>query len=175
VDNINTLFVACLSADGSESVLTQLDPLSPVSPLQISALTSTQTEIRRTILAADDSYRVKFMTPVRAKIPMTITALVGTSYVATDIKQKIIEAILAEFGEAAPASRRGRNHPLYQRIYALLKEKIFALSSGNSDLTVNISDSVALGVRPEMWRYMALDSLTVTVNTANVITPSWGG
>lgn len=175
VDNINTLFVACLSADGLESVLTQSDPVAAVNPVLISTLTGTQTEIRGTILAADDSYRVKFMTPVRAKIPMTVTALVGTSYVASDIRQKIIEAILAEFGEAAPASRRGRNHPLYQRVYALLKEKIAALSSGNSDLTVNITDSALLGVRPEMWRYVALDSLTVTVNTANVLTPSWGG
>ena len=177
MDNINTLFVACLSADGSEPVLMQVDPLVAVAPVLIDAdaLTGVQTEVSRVIQSADDSYRVKFMTPVRAKIPMTVTALVGTSYAAADVKQKITEAILAEFGETAAASRRGRNHPLYQRVYSLLKEKIAALSGGNSDLTVNIPDFVSLGVRPEMWRYVAADSLTVTVSTANVVTPSWGG
>jgi hypothetical protein len=100
---------------------------------------------------------------------------VATSYVASDVRQKIIEAILSEFGEAAAASRRGRNRPLYQRVYALLREKVAALSGGESDLTVNILEPEALAVRPEMWRYVATESLSVTVETVNIVTPSWGG
>ena len=176
IESINTLFVACLSATGTESVLTEVNPAVPVTPekIQEAALTDTQLAIRRTILAADDSYRVRFVTPVRSKIAMTINARVSTSYVASDVQAKIVEALLAEFGAAAAASRRGRNRPLYQRVYALLRAKVAALSGGGADLTVNMADVESLVVRPEMWRYVAADSLTVTVSTANIVTPGWG-
>lgn len=177
LDNINTLFVACLSAVGDESVLAELSPDAPVAPAIIpeASLTGAQLEIRRSILAADDSYKVRFLTPVRSKINMAITARIATSYVASDVREKIAEAILSEFGAAAAASRRGRNRPLYQRVYALLRERIAALTGGNADLTVNIVEPAALSSRPEMWRYVAADSLSITVETANIITPSWGG
>jgi len=177
LDNINTLFVACLSDVGTESILTEANPDVPVPPSVIAdgSLTVTQLEIRQSILAADDSYKVRFFTPVRSKIAMTIGAKVATSYIASDVREKIIEAIISEFGEAAAASRRGRNRPLYQRVYALLRERVAALTGGNSDLTVNIVEPASLSARPEMWRYVAADSLSVTVETANIVTPSWGG
>lgn len=177
LENINTLFVACLSGSGGESVLTEADPNTPVPPLVIAegSLTATQIEIRRAILAADDSYKVRFMTPVRSKIGMTINARVSTSYISSDVREKIIEAILSEFGETAAASRRGRSRPLYQRVYALLRERVAALTVGNADLAVNIVESASLLSRPEMWRYVSADSLSVTVESANILTPSWGG
>ena len=177
LDNINTLFVACLSEAGEESVLMEPDTSVPVPPIVISEadLTGKQVEIRRAILAADDSYKVRFFTPVRSHIAMTINARVSTSFVASDVREKIIEAVLSEFGEVAAASRRGRNRPLYQRVYALLRERVAALSSGNADLIVNIVEPAALTSRPEMWRYASAESLIVTVDTANIVTPSWGG
>lgn len=177
VENINSLFVACLSELGGESILTEADPGVPVPPTLIaeSALTATQKAIRSAILAADDSYHVKFYTPVRSKIAMTINAEVATSYIASDVREKIIEAVLGEFGQAASASKRGRNRPLYQRVYELLKRRVAALSGGKSDLTVNIADVPTIANRPEMWRYVASDSLTVTVETVNAVAKSWGG
>lgn len=177
LDNINTLFVACLSNTGAEAVLSQASDLSPVHPAVIADgnLTATQIEIKRAILAADDSYKVKFFTPVRSKINVTIKGRVSTSYVASDVKSKIEEAILAEFGETAEVSKRGRSRPLYQRVYALLRSKITALVGVGADLYVNIDDPASLLSRPEMWRFVSADSLFVTVETANIITPSWGG
>lgn len=175
VRNINTLFVACLSDDGSEDVLEQTgEPIEP-AVIDDSALTGTQVAIRRAILAADDSYRVAFYTPVRSKIAMNITARVATSYVASDVRAKIIDALLAEFGEDAAASRRGGSRALYQTVYALLKAKIPALSVGGADLVVNIEETAAILARPEMWRFVSADSLSVAVERANVITQSWGG
>lgn len=175
IGNINTLFVACQSSDGSEVVLDQTTaPVAPV-PIADDALTGTQIGIRRAILAADDSYRVAFYTPVRAKIAMTISARVATSYVASEVRAKIVEALLAEFGVEAATSRRGRSRALYQTVYALLKAKVPALSVGSADLMVSIEDPPALLVRPEMWRFVSADSLSVEVENANVITPSWGG
>lgn len=177
LDNINALFVACLSADGGEAVLTEPDPAAPIAPVKIAEedLTETQRSIRAAILAADNSYRVYFFTPVRSKISMTVSARVSTSYVASDVRQKIIEATLAEFGQTSAASRRGRNRPLYKRVYELLRQKVASLGSGDSDLTVSIVEPPSLAARPEMWRYVADDSLTITVDTANIVTPTWGG
>ena len=177
LDNINALFVACLSADGGEAVLAEEDAGAPVAPVKLAeeALTDTQRGIRAAIKAADNSYRVYFFTPVRSKIGMSISARVSTSYVATDVRQKIIEAVLAEFGQTAAASRRGRNRPLYKRVYELLRQKVPALTSGDADLTVSIDEPPSLALRPEMWRYVAADSLAVNVDTANIVTPTWGG
>ncbi|WP_292992655.1 hypothetical protein [Nitrosomonas sp.] len=176
VDNINTLFVACLSADGSEAVLTEPDPETPVTPNLIAEidLTATQKGIRNVILKADNSYRVKFMTPVRSEIAMTITATISTAYIAGDVQSQIIETILSEYGEEQPGSKRSANKPLYKRVYALLKEKIAALSDANADIKVTIANPVG-DYRPELWRYVSADSLTVTVASENVLPPSWGG
>lgn len=176
VDHINVLFVACLSSVGTEPVLHEIDAGNPVAPAQIDAaeLTETQLAIKQAILAADDSYRVKFYTPVRSEIAMTINARVSTSYVASDVRQKIIDAILREFGEGAAASRRGRNRPLYRRIYDLLRSSIPALSGGEADLAVSVDELASVELRPEMWRYVSPASLIVTVETANIVIPSWG-
>jgi len=176
-ENINALFVACLSRDGSEQVRVEDDPNTPVPPAIITndELTQTQRDIRAAILASDDSYRVHFFTPVRSKIHMTIRARVSTSYVASDVRQKVSESLMAEFGPDSAASRRGRQRPLYQRVYALLRQKVAALSDGEADLTVNIMEPESLLARPEMWRYLDTDTLNVQVETANIVTPSWGG
>jgi hypothetical protein len=175
VDNINTLFVAVLSAENNESVLTEPDPNTPLAPNTINEAnyTATQEGIKALILKADDSYRVKFLTPVRSEIVVTISAVISTSYVASDVQSKIEEAILAEYGEKAAASKRGGNQPLYKRVYALLREKVVALRDPNADMQVTIAAPVG-DYRPELWRYVSSNSLTVTVTTANIVTPSWG-
>lgn len=175
LDNINTLFVACLSQDGGEAVLPepaigQPDPQPETVPE--SELTETQKRIRAAILSADDSYKVRFVTPVRSKIAMSISAVVSTSYVATDVQGVMREVLLQEFGEESAASRRGSNKPLYQRVYALLKARIPALSDGDADLKVSIAEQEL--PRPEVWRFVSQDSLTISVVTANITTPSWG-
>jgi len=177
LSNVNALFVACLSAQGSEAVQVESNPSAPVAPIEITeaSLTATQREIRAAILTADDSYRVRFFTPVRSQISMSIRARVSTSHVAADVRHRIQEALLDEFGMASAASRRGRQRPLYQRIYALLRERVSALSDGEADLKVEITEPASLLARPEMWRYLDANSLRVSVETANIVTPSWGG
>lgn len=177
VDNINALFVACLSADGTEKTLEETDPKSPKAPTEIEEddLTDTQKEIERVILRADDSYRVRFFTPVISKIKITINATVSTSYIVSDVKSKIEEAILEEYGKESAASRRGQQQPLYRQVYELLKNKVAALTDGNADLTVSIDNGEGVGVRPELWRFVDESSLTVTVQTTNIIQHTWGG
>lgn len=175
LESMNALFVACLSATGDEALRVETDPGTPVAPeiIDDEALTATQIQIRQKIAEADDSYRVRFVTPVRSPISLSIQATVATSYVASSVAEQIRALILSEFGEAAAAARRGRNKPLYARVYELLRKQVAALSTGGADFKVQIDDSAVL--RPELWRYVAPESLMVTVQTANVITPAWGG
>lgn len=175
-DNINAIFVACLGRDGQETVLDGgMDPAAVPPPARITALTDKQRAIRDAIRAADDSYRVYFLTPVRAPISLTISATVPTSYVSSDVRRRIMEVILTEYGEHSQAARRGRNQPRYQSIYSLLRQRVPALGVGSADLRLSIVSAPGLANRPELWRYVSPESLTVSVETANIVAPSWGG
>ena len=174
--NINAIFVAVLSDGATEQVLTETDPAAPVAPALIADadLTATQNAILAKIAEADDAYRVRFYTPVRSFISMQVAANVATSYVATAVRDQIVTAILDEYGETSAAARRGRNRPLYQRIYALLRERVPALSAGGeSDIQVAISETEPLLSRPELWRYVSPDSLSVTVTQSNIQAAAW--
>ena len=174
-ENINSIFVACMSAVGDEATLTQPDPAVLVPPDRIPdyALTATQTAIKNAILLADDSYRVWFVTPVRSLINMTLTARVPASYQSAVVRGQIIDALVAEFGITSPSARRGKIRPLHQTVYALLKQQIAALSGIGADMALTISDPDEILIRPEMWRYVTDDSLDVTVTTENVSDRSW--
>lgn len=121
------------------------------------------------------SYRVRFFTPVRAKIRVEIDAKISTSYAANSVKNQITAALLEVFGEASYGSRRGRNQPLHKQVFDILKLKIPAISSeSRSDARVYITDPSSV-YRPENWSYMTEDSLTITIDNINVVTASsWG-
>lgn len=169
IKNINCLFIACVSADETEAVATG----TTTAEIDEDDLTATQNKIKQTIKAADDSYRIRFFKPVISPIGITISATVSTSYIASEIKEKIIEVLLAEYGKESASSRRGQNKILYRKIYSLLREKISALSEGDSDLTVEIEDYDTQINKPELWRYVSSSSLDVTVSTSNITTGSW--
>lgn len=171
IDNINTLFVACLSQSGEEAVLQDGET---AIMLKEHELTPTQKAIRNTILMADNSYRVRFYTPVRYLIAAEIHAYVPTSYVAYSVKDQIVALLIEAFGEQSTHARRGMNQPLYKQIYDLLRLKIPALSPENrSDAKVYLEDSASL-YHPEYWGYLTPESLTVTVDSINVTSPAWG-
>ena len=175
VDNINCLFVACLSQAGGERMLEEGEERQEPEEIPELDLTQTQIEIRRCIQAADDSYRVRFFTPVVKKIAVSITAKVSTSYLVSDVRAKIREAILSAYGKDAAGSRKGNQTPLYRQVYQLLREKIPALTDGEADLQVSIPAAETTSVRPETWRYVDDDSLEVSVKQTNVIVHAWGG
>lgn len=175
LDSINTLFVACLSADGGEDVLWQAHGQS-VAPRMLAEdeLTVEQRAIRDKIRTADDSYKVRFYTPVRAEIPLTVEAIIASTYSEATVREQIGDALLEAFGERAAQSQRGQALPLYQQIYRLLRERVPALQIGRADLRVLIDEGMQASSRPELWRYVSPASLTVRVSAGNVITPHWG-
>lgn len=177
VDNVNALFVACLSEGGTERVLNDAVGVEVTQPEEIkeSDWTETQQGIYRAIKAADDSYRVRFFTPVIQKIKIKISAQIPSNYLPSDVKAKIQEAILEKYGKSSAAARRGQLRPLYRDVYALLRQKIVALSDGDADLQVSIIDEGENRIRPELWRFVDAESLDIKVTASNVVTHSWGG
>ena len=174
IRSINCLFVACQS-DSNELTITELPGTTEV-PIEIREinLSAEQIAIKNTLLAADDSYRVRFYTPVISLINMTVSAVVATSYLASTVRQAIIDALIEEFGATSYNAKRGMNRPRHKRVYEVLRDKIPALDDENSDFSVEIEDAGASTTRPELWRYVSEDSLTVTVETANISAQSWG-
>lgn len=175
VDNINALFVAMSSTPGAETILTQSAgefvvgqrvPDGNLSPAQLT--------VKKTLINADDSYRIYFVTPVQAFIGVTLNAKIAPSYVAGDVASQIKAVILESYGARSKPARRGYNKPLHQRIYALLREKVPALSNAESDWTVSIDMPQDWQTRPEMWVYVDSSTLNVTVETVNIIQPTWG-
>ncbi|MGL5452400.1 MAG: hypothetical protein ACRDBT_08385, partial [Aeromonas sp.] len=173
LDNINALFIACVSSIGDEQSLSETAG-QVVTPIKLTELTVSQEQIKERIRLADDSYRVYFYTPIRFEISVQIQANVATSYDDGVVREQISAVILDNFGSLAPQSRRGQSAPLYQQIYQLLRDKVPALSVGRADLRVAI-DQQASDPRPELWRYVSEASLQVTVSTGNVLTPYWRG
>lgn len=175
VNNINCLFIAMLSEVGDEQVLNyDAEANTKLVEINNENLTTTQLAVKKTILKADNSYRIRFFTPIKYKIKVSINATISSSYIATAIKEQIIETILNNYGEHTLNSKRGRLKVNYQRIYALLKEHIDAFSTGDADFTLFVESNSKLDDLPEMWKFISPNSLNVVVKTANVTIPSWG-
>jgi len=169
--NINTLFVACYY--DTETIKPEPNPSAQITPDPITDLTSRQVEIRDLISGTDDSYRVKFLTPVKSEIIMSVTATISTAYSVDTTRGLILGVLTAEFGINSPAATRGLNKPLYQRIYKILRSEVPALKDANSDVRVTITGHPNPN-RPELWRHVAEGSLTIDVNQANITQTGWG-
>ena len=177
VDNVNALFVACLSESGEETVLNDAEGSEITRPQEIFSpeWTKMQEGVFKAIQAADDSYRVRFFTPVIQKIKIKVDARIPSSYMPSSVKAQIVEAIIDQYGKTSCRAKCGQLRPLYRDIYALLKKKIVALNDGDADLRVVIEDEGESKPRPELWRFVDETSLTVNVAASNVVTHSWGG
>lgn len=170
LDNINTLFVACASPTGAEIVLSEGEYAYQI---QERYLTPLQKAIRDKILYADNSYRVRFFTPVKVALRLEIEATIPTSYPAHAVRAQIVQALLDEFGDIRANARRGRNVPLYKQIYDILRLKVSALSPANrSDARVLIQNQDSVS-HPEYWLYLTESGLNITVTPINSVNTYW--
>lgn len=176
IDNINTIFIAAMSAAGTELTKQQSTGQENVAPdkIEAAALTETQKSIAAKVLEVDDSYKVQFYTPVLAKIQAQITASVGNAYQAAVIKKQIQTVVLSEFGKDSFFAKKGGQRLTLQRIYTLLRQKIVALTDLGADLQVQITEPNNWKALPEIWRFISEDSLDVQVQTDTSNSAAWG-
>jgi hypothetical protein len=155
INNINRLFVAFATSDGS-------DP------------TYIKTQIKKIIAAADDSYWVKFVDEVETPLPVTINAQVSVVHDPADVTAEIISEVLAIYGKGAAATKRGMLTLSTKKINSTLtdsKTGVVALQDDGSDLQIVIPASV--GLLPEQYRYVTAASLTVNVTQATYNDGMW--
>jgi hypothetical protein len=151
VQNINRLFVSAL-----------MDGVDP---------TWMQTEIKRIIAAADDSYWVKFVPAVETELPMTVNAQVSVVHDTGDVTAKIRSQVYALYGRDAPAAKQGMLRLNSKRVTEALKKNIVALQDEGADFQVSIPDQS--GAKPEQYRYVSEASLTVNVTQATYNDGMW--
>jgi hypothetical protein len=170
VNNINTLFVSFSS--GTEPFLTGETTQPTVIPT--ANIGSVGNAILSTIKKADDSYKVVFYTPVKVKIPITITATIASSYRVEDVRDQITAALLANYGETSQTAKQGGSifDLRHQAVYTLLKNSVPALSGGGSDFTASIGAQTS-NPEPALWRYIAPDSIAINLTVSAIVSPMW--
>lgn len=154
VDNINRLFVAVVPVDGAD-------------------LEDTRAQIKRIILAADDSYDVLDVDTVDQTIGMTITAEVARIHDTDAVKQQIIDLIVASYGQSSAVTQAGMLVIQTKAVYKLLRDNIQALQDDGADYSVTIEAPPDV-LLPEQYRYVTAESLTVTVTPADYNLGQWG-
>ena len=171
VFNVNTLFVACLGAEGNEITQLRTDQQTQGEEVVRENWTPLQQQIEATILRADDSYRVRFFTPLREPRAWRIEALVGSAYVPSVVAQRIRALILDLYGES---SLRQSGALAVQEIYANLRAGVPEIAEPGADVTIYLPEPDESDPPPETWRYVTDDLLTINVQAVTVSPPSWG-
>lgn len=154
IDNVNTLFVAVLPPAGGD-------------------LTATQDDISETILAADDSYKIKFYDVVDREIAVSVDAFVAVVNDPAVVASQIKSAIIALYGADTAAAKRGMLVVQNKAISDTLRAKVPALADAVSDLKVSI-DAALPSLLPEHRQFVSDASLTVNVFPVRENIGNWG-
>lgn len=154
VHNINRLFVTVVPADG----VTQ---------------ESIEAEIVRIIREADDSMRVSFVPRVIQLYAVSITAWVSVVHDPALVEAQIRQVLIDEYGPGSRAAQRGQELPRFKVIHELLSRKVEALRGSEADFDVVIPADV-VAPRPENWRYVDNNSITVSIQIATANLSQFG-
>jgi hypothetical protein len=152
-DNINKLFVSFVPPVGGDQAAYEA---------QITAL----------IQGADDSYKIGFVAANVIKIVAGVNATIARVYDQVAVTQQIIDVILAQYGQLAPAVTFGQFTVQNKVINQLLRANVPALQDSASDYSVTLAP--VTGQLPEDYRFMDTTSLTVTVTLSKYTAGSWG-
>ncbi len=151
VNNINRLFVSALMDNVDTTWM--------------------QNEIRRIIKAADDSYWIKFVTPVEVAVPITVNAQVSVVHDVGDVQAKIRAVIYSLYGRDSEAAKKGMLMLNNKLISDALRKQVAALQDTGSDFQVVIPAQSSM--LPEQFRYVSAASLTVNVTQSTYNDGMW--
>lgn len=156
VDNINTLFVAF-----------ELYANSPLNRADV------QQQMIEAIQAADDSYKVKFVAPVVAKVQCQIQGTISRIYDLEQTKSQIIALLLSHYGKENIHVSLGRHTVKHKNIADLLSKNIQAISDQRGDFKVSVT--VGGDNRPELFRFMDESSIQVDLTYDGYENHRWEG
>lgn len=141
LDNINTLFVSF----DKTGIATK----------------TAQENIKEIIYSADNSYKIKFVEPVKIKINVQIKLTLAPMHDESAVKSQIINFLLDKYGATSEWAKNGAGRINSQNTIKMLREKIPALQDGVSDIVLTVSESISKRL-PEHWRYVTENSISIT-------------
>ena len=139
VDNINTLFVSFLK-DGIQNE-------------------EAQNQISRIIHAADNSYRIKFVSTVEQKININIQLTLAPMHDEGSVRKQIKVHLIKQYGKNSSWARQGNQRINWQNTIKYLRENITQLQDGISDIAITIEQTQ--NTLPETFAYVAEDSINI--------------
>lgn len=140
IANINTLFVSFNKADMDKN--------------------TAKSQITEIIQAADNSYKIQFVEPIRAVINININLQLAPMHDESAVKSQIITYLTETYGEKSDWSKQGAGRINTQNTIKALRERIVALQDGVSDISLSASESVSKRL-PEHWRYVEEKSIAI--------------
>lgn len=156
VDNINTLFVSFELPLGS--ALTR---------------SAVEAQIKSVILNADDSYKIKFVTPVVEKIQINVSGNIARIYDSEQVTAQIKDVLITEYGQNSFSTKQGKVIVKNKEISDLLRQKVAAIADSRGDFDVTVG-ALRNGA-PEVFRYADNASITVNLSFDNYENNVWGG
>lgn len=141
LDSMNALFIAARK-DGVDDATLRAD-------------------IERIVMAADNSYRIRWVAVQELEVPVTVVLSVPDVYDRLAIARQAREIILEQYGRDSTWAKRGSGRVLYRRITSLLQSRIEASRAEDADIVVTVADEATL--LPETYRYVSTASLSITV------------
>lgn len=141
LDNINTLFVSFLK-DGM-------------------ATDEAQTQIRRIIARADNSYKVRFVAAVERHIDIDVRLFLAPMHDEAAVRQKITLWLLGRYGRESAWARKGGQRINWQQTVKGLRESIAELQDGISDVSVTVPPQSEADL-PEHFRFVSPESIHIT-------------
>ena len=118
-------------------------------------------DIERIVMAADNSYRIRWVAVQELEVPVTVVLSVPDVYDRLAIARQAREIILEQYGRDSTWAKRGSGRVLYRRITSLLQSRIEASRAEDADIVVTVADEATL--LPETYRYVSTASLSITV------------
>lgn len=137
--NINKLFIAFIKDDMS--------------------VAEAQANITRVIGLADDSYAIKFVKATEKTIKIDVKLRLSPLHDAEAVKAKVKLWLIGEYGRDSSWAKMGGRRINWQETQKGLRENVYELSDGTSDLYLTIEE-VGSNL-PEVFQYV--DSASVTV------------
>ena len=150
--NINRLFIAALMDGATAGWL--------------------QSEITKVIGAADDSYYLEFVDAVDVGVPVTVNAQVSVVHDPADVISKIKSALLGLYGRNSASAARGMMTLNSKRMYDALRANVSALQDDGSDFQLSMP-ALTDAVKPEHYRYLSDESITVNVTQSTYNDGLW--
>lgn len=156
VDNVNTLFISF-----------ELYANSRVNRRDV------ERQMTEAILAADDSYKVKFVAPKVSKIQCHIQGTISRIYEVEQTKAQIISLLLAHYGKENVNASLGKHTVKHKNIHDLLTKNIQAISDQRGDVKVSVNSGA--DSRPEVFRFMDDSSIRVELTYDGYENHRWEG